>query len=362
MGKITGFMDYKRKDCKREDSLSRLKHWNEFDTPLKEEERKEQAARCMDCGVPFCSSGIQLNGMYTGCPLHNLIPEWNHLIYLGRYELAAKRLLKTSNFPEFTSRVCPGLCEQGCTCGLNGRAVSVKANEKFIIEKAFAEGLIKANPPKIRTGKKVAVVGSGPAGLAAADILNKLGHNVVVYETRTANQTLSLTQRANIANQTNAKYLVSIHHNAGGGDRGEVIHSITNSGKPLATHIANELKNIGQSTNKVYSRKSETTNKDYYAMIKNPKAISVIVEVCFIDNAIDRQIADTKEERERNGVAIAHGILKELGISIKATSATTNNETLWAVCVGAYKDKNTANNLVEELKKKGYTSTYLIPR
>ena len=182
MGKITGFMDYKRKDCKREDSLSRLKHWNEFDTPLKEEERKEQAARCMDCGVPFCSSGIQLNGMYTGCPLHNLIPEWNHLIYLGRYELAAKRLLKTSNFPEFTSRVCPGLCEQGCTCGLNGRAVSVKANEKFIIEKAFAEGLIKANPPKIRTGKKVAVVGSGPAGLAAADILNKLGHNVVVYE------------------------------------------------------------------------------------------------------------------------------------------------------------------------------------
>lgn len=182
MGKITGFMDYKRKDCKREDSLSRLKHWNEFDTPLKEEERKEQAARCMDCGVPFCSSGIQLNGMYTGCPLHNLIPEWNHLIYLGRYELAAKRLLKTSNFPEFTSRVCPGLCEQGCTCGLNGRAVSVKENEKFIIEKAFAEGLIKANPPKIRTGKKVAVVGSGPAGLAAADILNKLGHNVVVYE------------------------------------------------------------------------------------------------------------------------------------------------------------------------------------
>lgn len=191
-------------------------------------------------------------------------------------------------------------------------------------------------------------------------------HNVVVYETRTANQTLSLTQRSNIANQTNAKYLVSIHHNAGGGDRGEVIHSITNSGKPLATHIANELKNIGQSTNKVYSRKSETTNKDYYAMIKNPKAISVIVEVCFIDNVEDRKIADTKEERERNGVAIAHGILKELGISIKSTAthstSTTNNGTLWAVCVGAYKDKNKANNLVEELKKKGYTSSYLIPR
>ena len=191
-------------------------------------------------------------------------------------------------------------------------------------------------------------------------------HNVVVYETRTANQTLSLTQRANIANQTNAKYLVSIHHNAGGGDRGEVIHSISNSGKPLAEKIASELKSIGQSTNKVYRRKSETTNKDYYAMIKNQKAIYDIVEVCLIDNVEDRKIADTKAERERNRVAIAHGILKELGISIKSTTtpstSTTNNGTLWAVCVGAYKDKNTANNLVEELKKKGYTSTYLIPR
>ena len=188
-------------------------------------------------------------------------------------------------------------------------------------------------------------------------------HNVVVYETRTDNQTLSLTQRANIANQTNAKYLISIHHNAGGGDRGEVIHSISNSGKPLATHIANELKAIGQSTNKVYSRKSETTNKDYYAMIKNPRAISVIVEVCFIDNVEDRKIADTLDERQRNGVAIAHGILKELNIPIKTTSSSaTNNDTLWAVCVGAYKNKSNADNLVEELKKKGYTSTYLIPR
>ena len=185
-------------------------------------------------------------------------------------------------------------------------------------------------------------------------------HNVVVYETRTDNQTLSLTQRANIANKTNAKYLVSIHHNAGGGDRGEVIHSISNSGKPLAEKIALELKNIGQSSNKVYSRKSETTNKDYYAMIKNPKAISVIVEVCFIDNATDRQIADTKEERERNGIAIAHGILKELGISIKENN--TSGNILWAVCVGAYKDKGKADTIVEDLKKKGYTSTYLILR
>ena len=182
MGKATGFMEYSRKDCTKEGPLDRLKHWNEFDTQLSDEERIEQGARCMDCGVPFCTSGVMLNGMYTGCPLHNLIPEWNNLIYLGKFEKALERLIKTSNFPEFTSRVCPGLCEHGCTCGLNGKSVTVKANEKFLIEKGFEEGYIKARVPEVRTGKKVAVIGSGPAGLAAADILNKLGHTVVVYE------------------------------------------------------------------------------------------------------------------------------------------------------------------------------------
>lgn len=182
MGKATGFLEFERKDCKKEAALSRLSHWNEFDTPLSEDERREQGARCMDCGVPFCQSGIVLNGMTTGCPLHNLIPEWNNFIYLDKWELGLERLLKTSNFPEFTSRVCPALCEQGCTAGLHGKAVSVKANEKYLVEKGFAEGVIKANPPEERTGKKVAVVGSGPAGLAAADFLNKLGHTVTVYE------------------------------------------------------------------------------------------------------------------------------------------------------------------------------------
>ena len=182
MGKSTGFIEFSRKNCIRENELKRINHWNEFDTPLTEEERKEQGARCMDCGVPFCQSGIILNNMATGCPLNNLIPEWTNFIYLGKWELGLERLLKTSNFPEFTSRVCPALCENACTCGLHGDSVSVKANEKYLIEKGFSEGIIKANPPKIRTGKKVAIIGSGPSGLACADFLNKLGHNVTVYE------------------------------------------------------------------------------------------------------------------------------------------------------------------------------------
>lgn len=182
MGKSTGFIEFSRKNCIRENELKRINHWNEFDTPLTEEERKEQGARCMDCGVPFCQSGIILNNMATGCPLNNLIPEWNNFIYLGKWKLGLERLLKTSNFPEFTSRVCPALCENACTCGLHGDSVSVKANEKYLIEKGFSEGIIKANPPKIRTGKKVAIIGSGPSGLACADFLNKLGHNVTVYE------------------------------------------------------------------------------------------------------------------------------------------------------------------------------------
>lgn len=182
MGKATGFMEYERKECSRQNEQQRLKHWNEFDLGMSDEERRKQAARCMDCGVPFCTSGIILNGMATGCPLHNLIPEWNHLIYLGKWEKALERLLKTSNFPEFTSRVCPALCEHGCTVGMNSKSVTVKANEKYLIEKGFAEGKIKANLPMVRTGKKVAIVGSGPSGLASADILNKLGHTVTVYE------------------------------------------------------------------------------------------------------------------------------------------------------------------------------------
>ena len=182
MGKATGFLEYDRVEAEAFSPLERIKNFNEFHLPLSEEEQKRQGARCMDCGVPFCQSGMTIKGMTSGCPLNNLIPEWNELVYQGNYDLAYKRLHKTSNFPEFTCRVCPALCEKACTCGLNGDAVSTKENEKAIIEYAYANGLADAKPPKVRTGKTVAVIGSGPSGLAVADQLNRRGHQVTVYE------------------------------------------------------------------------------------------------------------------------------------------------------------------------------------
>ena len=182
MGKATGFMDYARQDKTAEQPIERIRHFNEFHTPLSKEEQELQGARCMECGVPFCQSGKELMGMASGCPLHNLVPEWNDLIYNGNWEEAYYRLVKTNNFPEFTSRVCPALCEKACTCGLNQEAVASKGNEYAIIENAYEMGYAKANPPKVRTGKKIAVIGSGPAGLAAADLLNKRGHSVTVFE------------------------------------------------------------------------------------------------------------------------------------------------------------------------------------
>jgi len=182
VGKPTGFMDYKRQDKIAEAPESRIRHFQEFHTPLSKEEQELQGARCMACGVPFCQSGQMLNSMASGCPLHNLVPEWNDLIYNGNWEEAYYRLAKTNNFPEFTSRVCPALCENACTCGLHEDPVSTKANEYGIIENAYEKGYAKARPPKVRTGKKVAVIGSGPSGLAAADQLNRRGHLVTVYE------------------------------------------------------------------------------------------------------------------------------------------------------------------------------------
>ena len=182
MGKPTGFMEYERETAKAESPLERIKHFNEFHTPLSKEKQRQQAARCMACGVPFCQAGMMIGGMASGCPLNNLVPEWNDLLYNGCYEQAYARLMKTHCFPEFTSRVCPALCEKACTCNLNGDPVSTKENERTIIENAFSTGLVKANPPKVRTGKTVAVVGSGPSGLATAMQLNKRGHKVTVFE------------------------------------------------------------------------------------------------------------------------------------------------------------------------------------
>ncbi|SFR92396.1 glutamate synthase subunit beta [Anaeromicropila populeti] len=182
MGKPTGYMEYDRKNSVAVKPEVRIKNFNEFHIPLAKEERKKQAARCMECGVPFCQSGMMIGGMTSGCPLNNLIPEWNDLLYTDSLDQALNRLLKTNNFPEFTSRVCPAPCEAACTCGLNGSPVSIKENEMSIIENGYSQGTIVANPPKVRTGKKIAVVGSGPSGLAAADQLNKRGHLVTVFE------------------------------------------------------------------------------------------------------------------------------------------------------------------------------------
>lgn len=182
MGKPTGFLDYQRQGNPSQAPLERIRHFDEFHPPLDREERQRQGGRCMSCGVPFCQSGAVLNGMVSGCPLHNLVPEWNDLLWRGHPGHAAARLLKTNNFPEFTGRVCPALCEAACTCGLNGDPVTVKENELSIIEDAWAAGLMEPRPPKVRTGKRVAVVGSGPAGLACADQLNRRGHAVTVFE------------------------------------------------------------------------------------------------------------------------------------------------------------------------------------
>ena len=182
MGKATGFLEYKRQDNIDRAPLERLSDYGEFHLPLRAQERRQQGARCMNCGVPMCQSAIRLKGMVTGCPLHNLVPELNELVEGGNLDLAYRRLSITHSFPEFTSRVCPALCEKACTCGYHQEAVSIKENEKAIIEYAFSEGLVKELAPKIRTGKKVAVVGSGPSGLAAAQLLNSRGHNVTVFE------------------------------------------------------------------------------------------------------------------------------------------------------------------------------------
>ena len=182
MAKPTGFMEFDRELPADRAPAERIKDWQEFHLKFPENKLKVQGARCMDCGVPFCHTGQLISGMASGCPINNLIPEWNDLVYRGLWHQALERLLKTNNFPEFTGRVCPAPCEGSCTLGLNANPVTIKSIEHAIIEKGFEEGWITAQPPVARTGKKVAVVGSGPAGLACADQLNKAGHLVTVFE------------------------------------------------------------------------------------------------------------------------------------------------------------------------------------
>ncbi len=173
MGKTTGFMEYPRELPQRRPVTQRVNDWFEIYYDFPADSLQKQGARCMDCGVPFC---------HTGCPVNNLIPDWNDLVYRGRWKEAVRQLHSTNNFPEFTGRICPAPCETACVLGINQPAVTIKQIEKSIVERGFAEGWIRPEPPKFHTGKKVAVVGSGPAGLAAAQQLNRAGHSVTVYE------------------------------------------------------------------------------------------------------------------------------------------------------------------------------------
>jgi glutamate synthase (NADPH/NADH) small chain len=182
MGKPTGFIEYLRELPLDRSATDRIRDYNEFHQHMDEPKLRQQGARCMDCGVPFCHTGMLLSGMASGCPIHNLIPEWNDLVYRGLWQEALERLHKTNNFPDFTGRVCPAPCEGSCVLGINAPPVTIKNIEYSIIEKGWEKGWVVPQPPKVRTGKKVAVVGSGPAGLCAAAQLNKAGHTVTVFE------------------------------------------------------------------------------------------------------------------------------------------------------------------------------------
>ncbi len=182
MGKPTGFMEYLREVAPEVAPADRIRNWDEFHLPMPEENLRTQGARCMDCGTPFCHTGSTISGMASGCPINNLIPEWNDLVYRGLWQEALERLHKTNNFPEFTGRVCPAPCEGSCVLGITSPPVTIKNIEYSIAEKGWESGWITPTPPQQRTGKKVAVIGSGPAGLSAAAQLNSAGHWVTVYE------------------------------------------------------------------------------------------------------------------------------------------------------------------------------------
>jgi glutamate synthase (NADPH/NADH) small chain len=182
MGKPTGFIEFEREIPADRDPLERVKDWKEFHLHLPEERLKNQGARCMDCGIPFCHSGTLISGMASGCPINNIIPEWNDLVFRGLWKEALDRLHKTNNFPEFTGRVCPAPCEGSCVLGIHEPPVTIKNIEVSIIDKGWEEGWVKPDVPEKRTGKKVAVIGSGPAGLSAAAQLNRAGHTVTVLE------------------------------------------------------------------------------------------------------------------------------------------------------------------------------------
>ena len=182
MGKVTGFLEFERNDRHYQPVEERIKHWREFVLPLPEEETRTQAARCMDCGIPYCHGHTDVTGAPRGCPVNNQIPDWNDLVYRGNWHEAARNLHSTNNFPEVTGRVCPAPCEASCTLNLDDNPVTIKTIECAIADRAFAAGWVRPEPPSVKTGKKVAIVGSGPAGVACAQQLARAGHDVHVFE------------------------------------------------------------------------------------------------------------------------------------------------------------------------------------
>ncbi len=182
MGKITGFLEYERNDRDYEPVEERIKHWREFVQPLPEQETRIQAARCMDCGIPYCHGHTTVTGAPRGCPVNNQIPDWNDLVYRGNWQEAARNLHSTNNFPEVTGRICPAPCEASCTLNIEDNPVAIKTIECAIADRAIAEGWAKPEPPSVRTGKRIAVIGSGPAGMACAQQLARAGHDVHLFE------------------------------------------------------------------------------------------------------------------------------------------------------------------------------------
>src|SRR5476651_1004823 len=181
MGKVTGFLEFEREDRSYAPVAERVKHWHEFVLPLPDKQNRDQAARCMDCGIPYCHGTSVLTGAPTGCPVNNQIPDWNDLVYRGSWEEAARNLHSTNNFPEVTGRVCPAPCEASCTLNLDDNPVTIKTIECAIADRAIAKGL-KPEPASVKTGKRVAIIGSGPAGMACAQQLARAGHDVHLYE------------------------------------------------------------------------------------------------------------------------------------------------------------------------------------
>jgi hypothetical protein len=214
MGKPTGFMEYRRRIAEERQPLERIQSFEPFHPSMPQAQLKEQSARCMNCGTPFCHGGVNWQGVVSGCPLGNVIPEWNDLVYRGLYHEAWLRLKLTSPFPEFTSRVCPALCEGACACGLDGEAVTIREIERFLSDMSFEQGWERPRPPKARTGKRVAVVGSGPAGLAAAWRLNRIGHEVTVYEKadRPGGLLIVTTPNADYVNENLPSYMNRPEH------------------------------------------------------------------------------------------------------------------------------------------------------